>query len=63
MNGTMSRDARDQACRSFQTDEGPDVLLLSDVGGQGLNLFRGSIVVFIVSIDCAFADGVLITSF
>jgi hypothetical protein len=40
---------RDLTVRNFQSEQGADVLLLSDVGAQGLNLQRGSVVIFLVS--------------
>ncbi|KAG8719890.1 hypothetical protein FRC08_001754 [Ceratobasidium sp. 394] len=47
VNGSMEPAQRDAAVRSFQAEDGPDVLLLSDAGAQGLNLQRGSIVVYV----------------
>jgi hypothetical protein len=46
----MEPSQRDAAVRAFQSEQGPDVLLLSDVGSQGLNLHRGSVVIFVVSL-------------
>ncbi|KAG9086419.1 hypothetical protein FS749_003661 [Ceratobasidium sp. UAMH 11750] len=57
VNGSMEPAQRDAAVRSFQAEDGPDVLLLSDAGAQGLNLQRGSIVVYVVSSRYAFIAG------
>jgi hypothetical protein len=55
----MDTSERHEAVKRFQSDEEgtPDVLLLSDAGSAGLNLQRGSIVVFLV---CN-SDGFLLT--
>ncbi|KAG9080876.1 transcription termination factor, RNA polymerase II, partial [Ceratobasidium sp. 370] len=43
VNGSMEPVQRDLAVRSFQSEQGPDVMLLSDAGAQGLKLQRGLI--------------------
>ncbi|KAF8597151.1 hypothetical protein BDV93DRAFT_562595 [Ceratobasidium sp. AG-I] len=47
VNGSMEAAARDEAVRRFQSEDGPDVILLSNAGSQGLNLQRGSVVIFV----------------
>ncbi|EUC56409.1 helicase carboxy-terminal domain protein, partial [Rhizoctonia solani AG-3 Rhs1AP] len=47
VNGTMGMNQRDRAVQSFNSEDGPDVMLLSNVGATGLNLQRGTIVVFV----------------
>ncbi|QRV82317.1 SNF2 family amino-terminal protein [Ceratobasidium sp. AG-Ba] len=47
VNGTMDTEARDDAVAAFQSDGGSDIMLLSAVGGQGLNLQRANIMIFL----------------
>ncbi|CAE6502080.1 unnamed protein product [Rhizoctonia solani] len=47
VNGSMLANQRNEAIRSFNSEDGPDIMLLSNVGSTGLNLQRGSIVVFV----------------
>lgn len=47
----MEASQRDEAVKRFQSDDGPDVILLSNAGSQGLNLQRGSVVIFVVSLS------------
>ncbi|CAE6491806.1 unnamed protein product [Rhizoctonia solani] len=47
INGMITRAARDAAAQEFQSETGHDVLFISEVGTQGLNLQRGSIVIFL----------------
>lgn len=49
VNGSMEPAERDKSVKAFQAPGGPSVMLLSDVGAQGLNLQRASILVFVVS--------------
>ncbi|EUC56386.1 SNF2 family amino-terminal protein, partial [Rhizoctonia solani AG-3 Rhs1AP] len=56
VNGSMTTEERDIAVREFQSEGGPDVLFLSDVGAQGLNLQRGSIMVFMVTVYSLVAE-------
>jgi hypothetical protein len=49
VNGSMTPDERDQAVKDFQLADGPYIMFISDVGAQGLNLQRASIMIFIVS--------------
>jgi hypothetical protein len=48
---------RNAAVQAFQSEEGPDIMMLSDVGAQGLNLQRGSVMVYVVS-ACVISAGV-----
>ncbi|CAE6489468.1 unnamed protein product [Rhizoctonia solani] len=47
LNGMMTRAARDEAVQAFQSEDCPDIMFISDVGAQGLNLQRGSVVIFL----------------
>ncbi|EUC56996.1 SNF2 family amino-terminal protein, partial [Rhizoctonia solani AG-3 Rhs1AP] len=47
INGKMSLNKRNAAIKDFNSEDGPDVMLLSDVGATGLNLQRGSIMIFV----------------
>ncbi|KAF8751637.1 hypothetical protein RHS01_08280 [Rhizoctonia solani] len=39
---------QEEAVAQFQSEDGPDIMLLSNVGTQGLNLQRGSVCIFVV---------------
>ncbi|KAG8689772.1 hypothetical protein FRC11_000687 [Ceratobasidium sp. 423] len=47
INGTQAATERDKAVQEFQSEGTPDVILISDVAAAGLNLQRGSIVIFV----------------
>ncbi|KAG9093689.1 hypothetical protein FRC06_011413 [Ceratobasidium sp. 370] len=47
LNGSMDKVHRDASVEAFQSEQGPDVIILSDVGSVGLNLQRGSLMLFV----------------